>query len=546
MNTRQMKRSWRAPLIGSLVFRATIAAGQTPAPTGPVSPDSQVSPPSTISAEPSNAQQVAPASPSTDPTAARGESSPGAGGAASTPPIGSGQESRPVVPTSSATRGATLGVADAPPAASEVNAAAVTPSAAAGPIGIPPPAPRVDADVQAFLQEVNTSEPDVLSAVETGPTLSVYGFADFGYTHELKEFAFSVPFDSFLVGNLNLYADADLGKGWRSLVEFRLLYAPHGYYPTVTPGTQPQRIDTTVGDPADYQRPLRWGGIEIERAFLEYQAHALITIRAGQWLTPYGVWNVDHGSPTIIGVRRPFVIGAELLPERQTGLLGLGSFYLGETQISYQLGLSNGRGPIDSYQDLDHNKALTGRLAVATETPLGRVVLGSTAFRGRYTDSLLTFGTGSDGNFETSFVPQTRYEEFSIGFDLKWTLGNFALQSEALFREVAYSDQVPRPVTGGFGPSSPPGYVADRWSNGLYVLAWYRLPWLGVAPFLGGESYDPNVGFPAVAVWGGLNVQPAPTVALKAQLTRSWLSQEGLPDNYNGLMALDLQAAWSF
>jgi hypothetical protein len=168
---------------------------------------------------------------------------------------------------------------------------------------------EADALVAALAQNGGTSSDEAAIADVQEYSLNIYGFTDFTYTHRLNDFTFASPYPSFMVGNLNLYAGADLGSGWRALTEFRLLYVPNG---SSTPDQafvlEPERIDTTVADPADYGRPLRWGGVEIERAWLEYAVHSLLTVQIGQWLTPYGIWNVDHGSPVIIGVRRPYVV----------------------------------------------------------------------------------------------------------------------------------------------------------------------------------------------------------------------------------------------
>jgi hypothetical protein len=376
--------------------------------------------------------------------------------------------------------------------------------------------------------------------------LNIYGFADFTYTNVLNDFAYGSPYPTFLVGNINLYAGAELGGGWRSLVEFRLLYSPHGSVPPdqlFLP--QPQRVNTTVQDPADYDRPNRWGGVEIERAWLEYTAHPLFTLRMGQWLTPYGIWNVDHGTPVVIGVRKPFVLGKELFPERQTGLEAYGSFLTGKTEIGYDIGLSNGRGPVDSYRDFDNNKAFTGRLFVTTETPAGTVTVGGTVYRGRYTDRYARFAfnpaTGEGGN---EYISTARYEEFSMAGDVRWIWDELTLQGELIMHDLAYDDAL-RPAILGPGPTS---YYANHRDVGWYVMGAYRLPWFNIMPFFGGESDAAGEAFfpDGRAIWGGLNIRPVPRVVLKAQYTQSWFFDGTKVFGDDGIKAIDLQSAWSF
>jgi hypothetical protein len=307
------------------------------------------------------------------------------------------------------------------------------------------------------------------------------------------------------------------------------------------------RTDTTVGDPADLGRPLRWGGVEIERAWLEYSAHPLLTIRGGQWLTPYGIWIVDHGSPVIIGVRRPYVVGEALIPERQTGLQVYGTHLVGSTELGYSVSLSNGRGPVDAYADLDENKAVTGRVYVNAELPIGTLSLGYTLFRGNYTDRVTRVAVDPVTTaIGTEYISVAHYEELAMAGDLRWTWQGLTLQSELIMREVALDDRFRLPALPS--PGSPPGFEPDYRSVGFYALAAYRLPWFNIMPFFGGESYNPGqtATFEAAAIWGGVNVRPIPRVVLKAQLTRSWFTGDTEVFGDPGLAALDLQAAWSF
>jgi hypothetical protein len=432
----------------------------------------------------------------------------------------------------------------APPAASTPveTAEDTATTAAAGDVAATDPG-STDADLtdQAGATEEESYDFSDLEAEASdesvsGPKLDLYGFADFSYTHWLDGEIPGVK-PSFAVGNLNLYLATDFGSNWRSLAEVRFLYLPNGAAPAGELGGAP--LDTSVPDHADIQRPLRWGGVEIERVWLEYSFDPLLTLRGGQWLTPYGIWNVDHGSPTIIATYRPYIIGETLFPERQTGLELYGTGYLGDVKLGYHLTLSNGRGPVDAYADMDANKAVGGRLFAETDALLGNIVLGASGYRGRYSNTQL--GLGATGF--TSTVLES-YDEIGYAGDLKWTFEGLHLQSEVVVQEVMYDDEA-RPAD-LFGR---PGFLPDfrRW--GGYVLVGYRTPWFGIMPYVNAEYYDdgPNGAFGKVpAYWFGVNVRPIPSIVLKAQYL--YADAEGVPafGDIEPFSFVTTQAAWSF
>ena len=446
--------------------------------------------------------------------------------------------------------------ASSPAAGSEPAAPA---PAAAAPVAVPaalPPAPvastqpdakadaAAEAEAAAAATEVGGSRGGVEETDQV--KLNLYGFADFSYSTQIgNKFDLGTPYSSFAVGKLNLYAAADLGDSWRSMAEIRFMYLPNGSTGSV--GSASPRTDTSANDYTDVGRPVKWGGISIERAWLEHTFHPALTVRVGAFLTPYGIWNVDHGSPAIIGVRKPYIIGEGLFPEHQTGVEIYGAWNFGPSQVGYHLTLSNGRGPIDSYQDLDHNKALGGRLFVKHDDPgWGTLTVGVSGYKGTYTDSHDVYAVTAAGKLNIMHPITAQYKEVSLAADAKWELGGLLVQSEIVMNDVAYTDgQQPAvyPVAGG-----APGFAPDHRRLGIYGLAGYRLPFLGIMPFFGAEHYDAGAGSgtPASAgINGGLNVRPTARVVLKAQYTHAWFAKWEGPDfgYYNGL---DLQAAWSF
>jgi len=450
---------------------------------------------------------------------------------------------------------------DAAPAAAESEPAA--PAAAAPAAAAPAPATvttpdkatttadaKADAEAEAAAAAAATESSSAHAAADDADQvkLSLYGFTDFTYSTTVgPKYDFASPYSTFAVGKLNLYAAADLGSGWRSLAEIRFMYLPNGTSPASSdPTVALPRTNTTVADYTDLGRPVKWGGISIERAWLEHTFRPELTVRVGSFLTPYGIWNVDHGSPAIIGVRRPFIIGEALFPEHQTGIEAYGNFNFGPSQIGYHVTVSNGRGPIDTYQDLDHNKAVGGRLFFKHDNAkLGTLTVGTSMYKGTYTDSSDVWAPDSTGEFGLTQPVAAQYKELSLAADLKYEFKGLLVQSEAILQQIAYPDEHRPPF---FSLAGPPGFAPDYQRLGVYGLAGYRFQFLGIMPFFGGEYYDiGQYSFTpkASAIWGGLNVRPIARVVLKAQYTHSWFAKWDGPElgNFNGI---DLQAAWSF
>lgn len=375
------------------------------------------------------------------------------------------------------------------------------------------------------------------------PSLEVYGFADFGFQKILAEQTlgdFLGRDASFAVGNFNLYLRGLLAPGWESLGEVRFHLLPNGLE---SQDLNLTRTDTRFVEQQYANPDSRWGGIEIERLWLQREWTSWATLRAGLWLTPYGIWNVDHGSPVIIGVAAPFVVRQSLFPERQTGLQLLLRREEAWGIVGLNLTLSNGRGPVSGYWDLDRNKGVGGRLWAKGDWH-GPWEVGVSGYFGGYTDLSRAIATRGD-RLEVVETITEAYDELALAVDAKWLWNGWHLQAEFVHNARAYRD-AGRPEIQGTGGRTPDH---ARW--GGYAIVGYRFGWLGLMPFSQAEVYDFGVTRPTKRAFiGGVGVNVRPTAEI---VVKTWVYHGKIDANAAFPVRLDgeatvweAQVAWAF
>ncbi len=355
------------------------------------------------------------------------------------------------------------------------------------------------------------------AALDEPAPLRLYGFADIGYQRMMPNPGASLNNvvvsnkGTFVLGNLNLYVDAQPSESWSGLIEVRLTTLPNGVESTCPVGEACRRTMTEVYDPTGVSgwSTVRWGGIVLERAYIQWHMSDLLSIRVGSFLTPFGIWNVDHGTPTLISLALPAFEVNELFPIRQLGVEVLGSTYKGEWELGYFAYMSNGRTP--GQVDYTDDKMFGGRIFARRTSPF-RLAVGISGLMGRYSDHQRRV---------TSYIPYelqrkevVAYREEAGGADVSLDMGRLRLRSEFAIRRAKY-EQGKRPLFFNL----PGLYTPDRLEWDMYALVAYQLPFWGLEPYLYFEAYR----FPTwiseglYAPSAGVNIHFAPHAQLKAQ-----------------------------
>ncbi len=382
--------------------------------------------------------------------------------------------------------------------------------------------------------------------------------------------------DTFFSSGINLYAKSEMTRTLSALVETRLTYTPNGYadnWPTqVDIGSTTiqslnsfQRTDTTTQGPYS-QLSYRQDGILIERAYLEWKPADWFGVRAGRFLTPFGIWNEDHGSPVLIGVDYPQFMNFNIVPIWQLGVEAFGGVSVGDDlRVEYALTVANSRGPEDEYKDLTDMKAFGARLKIVYNPEAFLFRIGGYAYYSQYRDTEdeiqvhltpeLTLDPSYSPSLGSTSVTNEAYNETVLTGDAELRVGHLRLIGEFARQTVIY--QTPNEVDAQWKllkgvPFDVNIYDPSHYAYGGYVMAAYEVPIhtslfdLTVTPYAGYDYVVPSTTVPTrnnTQFRGGLNVKPSPFVTIKLEASRLLPQSKAVASDATALMS---QLAFSF
>lgn len=305
-------------------------------------------------------------------------------------------------------------------------------------------------------------------------SVNIYGFMDMGlqrYMTHSRLVKGLVPSSeaTFVSGNTNIYLDARPRPNWRALIETRLSVHPHGN--TVVAGLGPaKRTDTSIIDftSASGRNIIRLGGVIIERAVTEWQLDSRLTVQAGYFLTPWGIWNIDHGTPTLISLIMPSFLLNEAVLRQQTGVNVFGRLTHNDWTLGYYAYVSNGRTA--GQTDFTDGKAGGGRLTLSR---FGKITttLGTSLFHGSTEDEARTLRL-ANGGLDIDIQPTYAFTETTVGGDLSLDWAGLRIRAEGVARTVNQKPGQFRPVQ-----INPLATDPNRTELYVYGLAAYRWDW---------------------------------------------------------------------
>jgi len=368
--------------------------------------------------------------------------------------------------------------------------------------GAPPPAAsstptleamqaRLDALEKTVAEQATAiAEAQVVTEAATAtpapePTFEVHGFIDMGLQKAFTNAPESFPSTAatFVLGNVNLYFTFHPTDHWSALTEVRFTNEPNG-----------SAFDPANGIGDD---TMRWGSSVLERAYIQYDHSRELGFRVGEFLTPFGIWNVDHGSPVVIAIVRPESITQELFPTHQLGvdLFGERTGLLPDRwTVGYHAYVSNGRTP--GSVDLSNDKMIGGRLTASTTRPY-RMTFGLSAMYGTYADHA---------------TPEVAYTELGYAADASLDAGAWRFRGEITVRDIDYEMGKRLQLAAG-------EYAPDARSYDAYLLAAYRIPATRFEPFAYTEAYrtPDDAGDLQLQASAGMTTFFTPSIQLKVQ-----------------------------
>ncbi len=191
--------------------------------------------------------------------------------------------------------------------------------------------------VEERLAVLEAEDEDLLHRFSKMVTISGYGDGEYIMTDKKGDN------NRFRVHHLSLFFKKQISEKWRLFSEIEYEDAPK-----ISGTDDGSAIKDTEGK------------VFVEVFTLEYYLNQYLNFRLGRFLTPGGIWNVEHYPPFVLTQDRPQHI-RKVFPQLQDGLQLLGSANVADVVTDYIFYASNGQGNT-GHGDGNEDKAVGTRL----------------------------------------------------------------------------------------------------------------------------------------------------------------------------------------
>jgi len=261
---------------------------------------------------------------------------------------------------------------------------------------------------------------------------------------------------NFSLDHVNLYTSFRPNKHLRFLAELSFQDEPVYFQDSVgqrwvmpgmpeffIPGSDSVWVTPKLAPKNKIQRGIEffdWGSFSVERALFSVYLNRYFNFSFGKFITPAGIWNVDHGSPVIMTISQPTQYSyAQIYPKSQLGIMEDGKIFIGDADLSYSLYLSSGRENQSLYsaKDLSVGGQLRLNLPLLDEFNVGfSGYTGRVNTKLRYAvntiKNLMTFAIESKFTDVDTFM----YRENVVGGDIRLSKWRTTLQAELNYQHI--------------------------------------------------------------------------------------------------------------
>jgi hypothetical protein len=387
-------------------------------------------------------------------------------------------------------------------------------------------------ELQQEDQEMEAFEATAGEMTSFKPTFSVYGFLTVSLMRawiSKNNILYNLMHDklSFAISNVNLYFHSRMTQSLSAMVELYFTFAPQGRESYMPYG----RLDTTVTESSTLRQHVL-GGVAIERAQATWQRFDFLGVTVGRFITPYGVWNVEHGATVFLPLIPPYVMANHILPNAQTGLMIHGRFFPHSgIYLDYAITAANNRSDVEASLDFSDNKALGLRLQLRYEHPKFGVSLGGYGYWGQVDIQQKEEQIDlSVPTIHISSKSRDKHTELTGALDLVVTGYGVRLQAEYARSLVTYDVHAQR-IAPYFDVVFEGSYIPDHVRSDGYLMLAYELPLekllgdMTLTPFILLEqsiAEDANKSSNAYDYRAGLNFKPSSYWVLKLEGSMMW------------------------